>query len=575
MKRLLIPLLAILLIASCSEEEITLENESQLNQEKIAWLKAVDSYKADYERQLNNIKKESDLIKRNTALAFLRLTETKAERVSFRKNQLDNLSFVNKKSLIKVPEDYASLQEAVDNAEPNGEIQIIGNLENQGEVFVDVQGIKIKGADNSSISGTAINLLAEDIEVSNLDLQIKLVIGSGANGAKVLNNKLKSLSTETDALILMNNVSGCTIKDNTISDEGNTLISGISAQDCSDNEFKSNTIYGGINTFAHLLFNNSTNNEIKDCHIENGGNIDGAGVLFEGNNNDNIIKGCNIQNVGGDGVTFIGGSFENRGKNNQILNCTVKNYNGGWFSRGLVMVHVEASVIRNCEVNNKDADGSENVFSEGINLVNATDCKIDNCIVEYNNGGGIALVFNLRGTNSLINCKVNNNGGALIKSQLGCFGVTTIPQAVNGSIIIDNCVVSNNIAVGDPLPYPFYIRAAIAVGYSYYGPSNSFSHIVSNCKANNNKGTVAGGIVAAAFSDFFGQNPNVTFNLYNNVANGNKNGIGLSGLENAILTNNTARGNSICDFVEDDLTGPVIGTVLTNNNFGTTCVVNN
>lgn len=564
--------MAIFLIASCSEEQIEIENESQLNQEKVAWLQAVDDYKANIYNHLDIIKKETELIESKRAIYFQRVTAIKAERTLYRRTAIVSLKKPkHANGVIKVPGDYSNLQDALDNAQPNGEIMVTDELIDQGDVYVDVPGLRIKGNAKGSISGMAIHFLAENIEVSNLDLQIKLVIGSGANGAKVLNNKLKSLSTETDALILMNNVSGCTIKDNTISDEGNTLISGISAQDCSDNEFKSNTIYGGINTFAHILFINSNKNELKECHIENGGLIFGTGILFEGgDNNNNIIKGCDVKNVGGNGITVIGSGppFLDRGNNNQILNCSVKNYGG---VRGVVMAEVANSIIRNTEVNNSGAPDPENVFAEGMNLVNSTDSKIENCNVKYNSGGGIALVFNLRGTNSVTNCKVNNNGGALNKSQLGCFGIVTIPQTVNGSIIIDNCEVNNNIAIGDPLPYPFFIRSALGVSYSYYGPDNNFSHTVSNCKANNNTGTFAGGISAAGFSGVFGSNTGVTWNFYNNEANGNKTGISLSGLENAVVTNNTAQGNSICDFGEDDLTGPVIGTVLTNNNFGTIC----
>jgi parallel beta-helix repeat protein len=77
--------------------------------------------------------------------------------------------------------------------------------------------------------------------------------------------------------------------------------------------------------------------------------------------------------------------------------------------------------------------------------------------------------------------------------------------------------------------------------------------------------------VAAQFSGFFGANPNVTWNIQNNTANNNTNGIGLSGTTGAVVANNTANNNSICDYEERDLTGPVIGTVLTNNNFGIVC----
>ena len=564
-------LLTVLFLNACSEEQITTEDELQLNQEKIAWLKAIDDYKADYVKHYEVVKKEIDLIEIKTASVFQQVTEIKAERKYFRDNQIASSEKPNHSNgVIKVPGDYASLQEAVDNSEPSGKILVVGALADQGDVYVDVPGLQIMGNAEGEISGLGIYFLAENIEVSHLDLQIKLIIGVEANGAKVLHNNLESLANETEGLILMNNVAGCSIKNNVIRDQGNTLISGIKTQDCSDNEFYSNVIYGGANTFSHMLFNNSTGNEIKNCTIKEGGDALGAGIFFEGETNENVIKGCNIENVGGWGM-WLKGDFFNRGENNQILNCTVKKYGG---VRGIIMSEVANSIIRNCEVNNKDAVDPDNVFAEGMGLINSTDSTIENCTVKYNSGGGIAIFFNLRGTNSIINCKVNNNGGSLNKSQLGCFGIATGPQNVNGTILIDNCEVNNNISIGDPLPYPFFIRSAISTSYFANGPDNNFSHTIRNCKANNNTGTFATGILAAGFPGFY-VGSEVTWNLNNNEANGNKQGIGLSGVDNAVVANNTAQGNSICDFVEDDLAGPVIGTILTNNNFGTTCVVNN
>lgn len=578
MKKLITLLLAAVFLTACSEDQLTTENELQVSQNKDSHLNAVDEYKKSFDNYMLASISEAESLSGETETLLKQSSDKRSNRRLFRKSQLKSLDLAkSSNSAIKVPGDYSTLQEAVDNAEPNGQILVVGALEDQGEVYIDVPGIRITGNSKGSITGEAIFFMSDNIEISNLELSIYLILNGDeddADGARIFNNNISSYEGPYVGAITMINVSGCIIKNNTIDGLGTSSTSGIYASGCSDISIESNTIYGGESTICHMIFSSLNNSEVKNCVVKNGGDPLNSAIYFYNYPNNNLIKGCTVQNVNGRGITLNGGDYFNRGKNNQIVGCTVKNYSGvETNSSGIAMFNVESSSIKNCEVNNKDAADPVNVFSEGINLNNSTDGKIENCTSVYNSGGGIAMSFGLSGTNSIIGSKANNNGGAVFKSQLGCFGIVTIPQFVNGSIIIDNCEVSYNRAIGDPLQYDFYIRAALST--SYGGLDNNFSHIISNCEVNNNTGAEAIGVSAGDFSQIFpfpnSPNPNVTWNIQNNTVNSNDIGIGLTGTFGAVVANNTAKNNSICDYGERDLTGLVIGTVLTNNNFGTVC----
>lgn len=548
MKKLFYLLLGILLLSSCTNELITTENQSLSNQQLKQEVNYFDRYLARSSNLKSNNNSNIMTVDEELKLANQETSELLIMREKFRSNQKVELSARKNSTQINVPDDYPTLQEAIDNSQPNGKIVVKGNIEiteiylSVLAVVVDVPGLVIVGENNASISGGYILVTAENIEISNLKLNVELMIRDGGSGAKILNNSFSSSGIPNNwqgEIILLSSVSNCIIKDNIINDDGGYLIRGINSLAGSNNNFISNTISGGDNTLAHIRLNYTSNNLIKDCTLINGGvPLSGSAIsIFSSNpNTGNIITGCTISNINYYGINIFGGPQTNV----QIVNCTIKGYLGF----GMLLDNVSQSIVKSCVVNNKDYDPDETFDSVGIQMA-GNDNTIANCNSEYNNWGGIVLIGYSSGNgsiNKITDSKANNN------KDLGIF---YIGFAQNSTAIINNSEANNNTDLE---------------GWgSIFMFSNNINstYTVSNCKINNNSGGCSAGLIGYAEP---GNSPNWTFK--SNEVNNNFVGIYLENSTMATIKSNVAMNNSECDFIEVNNSG----TALRGNQFGTSCV---
>lgn len=539
-------------------------------------------------------KEAIETITKETNQVFARSTELLEATIASSNSQRKK----NNHNVISVPGDYANLQEAIDNAQPGAKIVVKGVLKNQGEVTVMVPNLKIIGdqddihwkkdddnthendREKSVIKGTSINLMAENIRISHLILKIRVIINTQATGAKILHNRFKSDVSDTgeteSGIILMNDVSRCSIGNNIIKIHNNTanttmgaISYGIYAAGCSENKFYNNTIIGSDNTLGHMFLNNSVNNKIVNCTVKNGGNLMGAGIYFVDGYFGNLVSGCVVKNLNNSGIFF--NNLNGAGDNNKIIDCIVRNYRGeridgqgNFVSYGIRIENGTANMIRDSRVT---GPGQRSVLDEGIGILFATSSTIEGCVSKNNSGGGITI-FGNGGVNKITNCIASGNGGNLSNGTLSSYGILyygNFPN--NGSVLIEECTASGNTdlnLVGSDQGFPGAIMVVDVGG--------SIDYTISNCKAMDNTGvtSVPGespgmGILAYVFPYF--STGGVKLNLTNNATRKNNYGISLINSTSATLSTNKSKNNTMCDYREVNSSG----TVLSDNQFGTIC----
>jgi parallel beta-helix repeat protein len=563
MRKKLTPLVMILLFFSCTKEIVTTEDQSLSNQQlkkdskftELNWSGFLDHFK-------DNVI-SSKGIEEEISKEYSKFSGFIAKRKQFRADQQVGLRNKPGQVAINVPGDYLTLQEAIDNAQPNGTIIINSDIVNQESnpdygganvVLVDVPGLKIIGENKASVSEGFIFVIAENIEISKLKLNAYLVIDGSGDGAKILDNAF-TLPPNTYSFnatsILMRGPSNCLLRGNIITDVAGTLRRGIVGSDSENNSFISNTISGGVKTQGHIELyqgpgSGTRNNLIQNCILENGGSITylGSALRILGLRSGNTIKGCTVRNVEYTGIVFDGDIFGPiLGSNNTIVDCNVSDYKGF----GIHMRSESLGLISGCNVSNKNADPVKTLGSEGIGLF-GTDCKIVNCNSSFNNGSGIILFGHPTGNgsfNQIINCKANNN------KFRGILYFAAWEQ--NSKADIKDCEANNNTDINN---YGSILLRSTGAGSTY---------TIENCKINNNSGECSAGLIGFAFDYETGAK---WIFKGNEVKNNLFPGIYIENSTMAEIINNKAINNTICDFDQVNSSG----TVLQGNKFGSSCV---
>ncbi len=554
MKKRIWPVLFIVLFVGCDHDTTTQES----TQPQVQQVRPSKNYLEGYlvralDLTANLQKNETDTDER-FSLAKLHLDEVILERAQFRLERLSASKGKPKKRELKVPQDYPTLQEAIDNSEPNGKITVKGEQAfSEDFILVDVPGLKIEGEGKASVRGSFLVLLADKIEISKLDLEVLLVIPPQGVGSQILKNSFTpSLNTTnfSGVSILMIGASDCLIKENDITDKDGKLRWGILGSDSSNNRFISNTITGGLATEGHIeLYQTASdqgtqNNMIKDCNLVNGGSaLGGAALRITGVREGNVISGCTIKDVSYNGIILQGNNNllgPILGTDNQIVDCEVQNYAGF----GIRMENESRGRIDKCKVSNKKAASEVTQGSQGIGLFGTNSIIVD-CSSTNNNGGGIVMVGNPSGngsTNSILKCKANDN------RYFGIFYFGGGEE--NATALIEDCEANNNTNLDN--------WGSILL----QSTGTSSMYTIAKCKISNNSGTCSSGLLAYSEPGF-----SANWIIRDNDISKNVGGIYLENATAATISHNKAKNNSGCDLNQVNTSG----VVLNDNQFALAC----
>jgi parallel beta-helix repeat protein len=555
MKKLVGTLFLVFLFVGCDQEINTPEGLPPEVQQLPPAKNYLDGYLAKASDLVARLNSNAQAVQERFSLTELQLDEAISARRQFRIEQTTASKDKPKEGEIQVPQDYPTLQEAIDNSQPNGKIKVKGDLGfAEGYILVDVPGLQIEGEGKASVSGSFLILIAENVTINKLDLDIVLVIAPQAVGAQILKNSfIPSVNTTnfSGVAILMIGATDCMLKDNDITDKEGNLHWGILGTDCANNQFVSNTISGGPATEGHIELYQSApdqgtrNNVIKDCKLINGGVASGGSALrITGVRSGNVISGCSVKNVAYNGIILQGNNNllgPILGNDNQIVDCDVQNYAGF----GIRMENESHGLIGKCKVNNKKADTAETLGSEGIGLFGISGTIVD-CSSSSNNGGGIVVFGNPTGSgsaNAILNCKANDN------RYFGIFYFGGGEE--NATALIKDCEANNNRDLDN---WGSILLQSTGRGSTY---------TIAKCKINDNTGACSAGLVAYA-------DPGLSANwiIEDNDISKNFVGIHLENATMATLSHNKAKKNGGCDLDQVNTSG----TVLQNNQFERICI---
>ncbi len=389
---LAIIILTVSLISSCQKEIINSDAHAQEMAQKERSLEAIKANALQYQTLAEKSQQRTD--------AKLQVTKQKIEKLKAERSRRFSNPGITLRAgagVIRVPEDYPTLQEAVDNSQPGGKIHIKGAVSEPGDVLVDVAGLTIQGTGASpTITGSTLLITAEDITVQNLKINMAVVI-SGTIGAKFMNNNLSATnSVGAVGPFLLINSSNNTIK--------NCTVNGAYA--------------GGTHEYGLYLDNLSNHNEIENCLSKNTyGNLDGSNSssAFRIDGADNSLKNCTASNF-----TRGFSSFGSDCKNNQFIGCVANNSTN---DSGFVFFLPDDS---NLQFKNCTANSNVNGF-----FIFGGSCKVSNCTANSNLSLGSLIIF----TDVLLEKSTFNNNEGL---GIYLFGV-------------NDALISKNNATNNPI----------------------------------------------------------------------------------------------------------------------------
>lgn len=385
---LAVTFLTIGFMSSCQKEEMDVNasvSEMTQNSLKIREDIKINAllYRSIAEKNHQKTEKELKFLKQN-------LEKLMSKRSQFGEKQV--ISAISGNGVIRVPEDYPTLQLAVNNSLPNGKIHIKGNVSEPGVVIVDVPGLTIQGTGNSpKINGSSIFITSKDIKVQNLHVNMAVVI-SGTSDAKLMNS--------------------------TLSATNNT------------------------GTLGVLLLINSSNNEIKNCTIDGaypGGSYE-YGLFMDNLSNKNKVENCTSTNTYGIGQSNSS-AFRTDGADNSMKNCTALNFKRGFSS---FFNYSNNNKFIGCVANNSIDDAGFVIFF----IPDGNNVTFENCTANNNKSHGF---FIAGGSCFMTNCTANLNTGGP-NAAIGVFVLfgnfriekSTFKNNINTGIVIYDLGVGNH-----------------------------------------------------------------------------------------------------------------------------------
>jgi parallel beta-helix repeat protein len=316
----------------------------------------------------------------------------------------NKVDFPSARSIIKVPQNYPTIQEAIDAASP-GDIVFVSNGIYSEDVHI-YKPISLIGEskENTVIIGSGIR---DVITVSSDGVKISefTVKGSGA--------KYISPFEGGDAGIRLNGVTNCSLSNLVITN--NSI--GIFLDSSDNNIIENNDVY--LNSMDGIYLRLSNGNVIRrnNCTL-NGGH---GGIYLNPSSNNNLIEN-NICNSNLDhGIKLQSNSNNNIVKNNTCLH----NNNVGIF---LLNVYYNKIVDNNCSFNGQP----------GIFLRLSEDNLIANNTCKFNRESGIQLDFG----------NYNNTIKDNICSANGHFGIRLRLSSNYNRVINNTCTLNKLAGIG-------------------------------------------------------------------------------------------------------------------------------
>ncbi|CAN5540667.1 hypothetical protein BH10BAC3_BH10BAC3_14450 [soil metagenome] len=469
MKKIFIfSVLSILTFTSCQKEIKSLDKNPLQSVQKETNATGLKTNAINYRA---SVEKTFPLVFAKRKTAMQNIENLTLERMNYLRRP-EVMSSVNssKKSVIHVPQDYSTLQAAVDNSIDGGKIIVDGTVLQSGNVMVDVPNLTIQGEGE------------EDEESSTIN----------------------DNSNTGDNLVVT--VPGVTIKNLKLLDIGIVVNSTTSAKLMNLNARNSNPlILSVIGLFG------STNSVIKNCVITysilGADGVTGIGVFLDDFSNNNEVVNCKVSNT-----QFT--AFDIEGSDNSINNCEAVDFYRGFISfdgvstgnvfTGCVANHSYADagfVFLNFSPNNttvtlKNCTANDNIFASIVDfggsviISNCTTSSITRNIFGPNPVGlGILVIggFQTGEFATVSNCTANSNGGGGIGIVNINFEVTNntcnnslgVEQA-NGIVLFnDSGLPMSGTVKGNTTDF----NANNSIGINLIGVTNS--SIINNRSMNN------------------------------------------------------------------------------------------
>lgn len=388
---LALAILTIGIISSCQKEKMNVDaNAPAMALKDLNYLEDITANPSKYEAVIEKNQKKMDADLQVLKLKIEKLKEERIQPIDYQ-----DVTLRSGNSPIRVPQDYPSLQEAVNHSQPGGKIFIQGTVAEPGDVLVSVSGLTIQGQGSSpTISGSTLVITATGVTVQNLNVNMATVI-SGTTNTTLMNSTFSATNNVgTIGVLLFMNSSSNSIKNCTV-----------------DGAYS-----GGSYGFGLYLDNSSNYNTIENCTSKNtyGPNNESTSAAFGIDGADNSIKNCTALNF-----TRGFSSFSNESINNQFKGCVANNSIN---DAGFVFFPAQSNLtIENCTANNCSSDGFFIFGGSGV---------VSNCIAN-SNSVGIVIVF----TDVLLEKGNYNNNG-----QVGIYLFS-----------VNNAAIKKNKSTGNPV----------------------------------------------------------------------------------------------------------------------------
>ena len=330
---------------------------------------------------------------------------------------------VNSSSTIYVPDDYPTIQEAINAASP-GDTIIVREGTYYENLVVNVSGIVLRsemGAEKTIIDGNFTGTVVE-ISANNVTIEGFTIKGSGLNafGLSVISSNNTTIHGNNIIInyygIFLQNSSNNTIYGNIIASNNEY---GIYLHDSSNN-----TIYGNNITYNAwgICLDHSSNNAIYGNNIENSIDYFGQAGIFLQNSSDNAIYGNNITNnfysiaLWGSGSSGNNVSFNNILVGGLIVYDSYENVVEGNLVNGKPLVYLEdAANVEVADAGQVIAVNSRNITVRNLEISNTT----------------IAIEFWNTNESKIVNCNLASN-------HIGIFLQNSSNNAIYGNNIANS-----------------------------------------------------------------------------------------------------------------------------------------
>jgi hypothetical protein len=354
MKKFIVPLIALLVFISCAKQGTQQPDQASSERSQIAGKAlAVDVTKAMADFQ-----------------TISRANKTRLEKLNGFKGACMNN--------IQVPRDFATIQEAVDNA-CDGAVIIVNTGTYTEVVVVETPGLKLKANGDVTLNGGfALLAGADNVDIQNFTIVIGATNTHGINGrdvtgGKIFQNTITDPAHKGGIAIRYFNGNDITVHSNHISGTGwgilfgSTVVNGGSHNNTISNNHITGMTFGSVIG----LQGNCDNNFINENTLENNPTLSNAGLMLlsgatvGGDCDNNVVKN-NISTNNYIGAWLLGGTNNKIGPYNTLNNNRFYGLNVTGAATGNTIFENTAQGNGLCDIVNGAIDPLGNTFTNNI-----------------------------------------------------------------------------------------------------------------------------------------------------------------------------------------------------------------